>query len=192
MLSRRGFLIGAGSLLTAAFVKDAQAFVGRTRQPLLETPPEVTQTLNWYNMGNGLLLTIGAYQLEAPPPPTWREFFVSEGIGHSTEHEALLVWEDHMIWPEDYDEPVDARYWYDWYDLEGGPVAKAYRLLDDIDLGPGLGSAREGPHLAFQEGAYPGDNSRWVHANGKLALSLLQARLIDLRLPIDIAKGARV
>ena len=71
-------------------------------------------------------------------------------------------------------------------------VAKAYRLLDDIDLGPDLDSAREGPHLAFEEGAYPGDNSRWVQANGKLALSLLQARLIDLNLPIGIAKGAPV
>ena len=192
MLSRRGFLIGAGSLLTAAFVKDAQSFVSRTRRPLLETPPEVAQTLYWYNNGNGLLLTIGAYQLEAPPPPTWREFFISEGIPHATEREARLIWEDHMIWPEDYDEPVNARYWYDWFDLEGGPCAKAYRLLDGLDLGPDLDSPREGPHLAFEEGAYPGDNSRWVQANGKLALSLLQARLIDLNLPISIVKGAPV
>ena len=190
MLSRRGFLIGAGSLLTATFVKDAQAFVSRTRRPLLETPPEVDKTLYWYNNGNGLLLTIGAYQLEAPPPPTWREFFVSEGIAHTTEDEAYLVWADHAIWPEDYDEPVDDRYWYDWFDLAGGPCAKAYRLLDGLDLGPDLDSPRKGPHLAFEEGAYPGDNSRWVRASGKLALSLLQARLIDLRLPIKIAKGS--
>ena len=80
-------------------------------------------------------------------------------------------------------------YWYDWFDLEGGPCAKAYRLLDGLDLGPDLDSPREGPHLAFEEGAYPGDNSRWVQASGKLALSLLQARLIDLRLPIKIAQG---
>jgi hypothetical protein len=39
MLSRRGFLIGTGNLLTAAFVKDAQTFVSRTRRPLLKTPP---------------------------------------------------------------------------------------------------------------------------------------------------------
>jgi hypothetical protein len=191
MLSRRGFLIGVGGLLTAAFVKDAKAFVSRTRRPLLEAPPEVAQTLHWYNNGNGLLLTLGAYQLDAPEPPTWREFFVNEGIPHATEDEAYAIWADHMIWPEDYDEPVSDRYWYDWFDLEGSPHAKAYRLLDGLDLGPDLASRREGPQLVFQEGAnHPGDNNRWVEASSKLALSLLQARLIDLRLPIRIVEGA--
>jgi hypothetical protein len=116
-------------------------------------------------------------------------FFVAENIPHATEEEAQAIWDDHLIWPQNYDEPVSARYWYDWFDLEGGPCAKAYRLLEDVDLGPDLGSPREGPHLAFEEGAYPGDNSRWVQASGKLALSLLQARLIDLRLPLQIAEG---
>ena len=45
MLSRRGFLIGAGSLLTTAFVKDARAFVTRTNRPLLAAPDEVARTL---------------------------------------------------------------------------------------------------------------------------------------------------
>ena len=189
MLSRRGFLIGAGSLLTAAFVKDAQSFVSRTRRPLLETPPEVAQTLNWYNTGNGLLLTIGAYRAGTAASADMAR--VLHQRRHRAHHRGRGP--PHLggplIWPEDYDEPVNERYWYDWFDLEGGPVAKAYRLLDGIDLGPDLGSAREGPHLAFEEGAYPGDNSRWVQASGKLALSLLQARLIDLNLPISIAKG---
>ena len=57
------------------------------------------------------------------------------------------------------------------------PCAKAYSLLDDLD-----------PHLAFEEGAYPGDNSRWVI--GRLALSLLQARLIDLNLPMKVEEGS--
>lgn len=84
---------------------------------------------------------------------------------------------------------MNGRYWQDYFDLEGGPCAKAYRLLDGLELGPDLQSARQGPHLAFEEGAHPGDDSRWVQANGKLALSLLQARLIDLKLPISIVKG---
>jgi hypothetical protein len=41
----------------------------------------------------------------------------------------------------------------------------------------------------FQEGSHPGDDSRWVEASDKLALSLLQARLIDLKLPISIVEG---
>ena len=88
-----------------------------------------------------------------------------------------------------HDDPVGERYWQDCFDLEAGPCAKAYRLLDDLDLGPSLQSAREGAHLVFQEGGHPGDDSRWVEASGKLALSLLQARLIDLKLPIRIAEA---
>ena len=39
--SRRGFLIGAGVVLTTAFVKDARSFIDRTSQPLLATPSQV-------------------------------------------------------------------------------------------------------------------------------------------------------
>ena len=37
--SRRGFLIGAGPVLTTAFVKHARRFIHRTSQPLLASPP---------------------------------------------------------------------------------------------------------------------------------------------------------
>ena len=65
---------------------------------------------------------------------------------------------------------------------------KAYRLLEEIDFGPERVPGRA-PHLEFHEGAHPGDSSRWVNAKDKLSLSLLQARLIDLKMPIRIAEG---
>ena len=58
--SRRGFLIGAGSLLAAAFVKEASAFVRSTGLPLLVTPSEPTYWLFWddfyrqFNLGQRL------------------------------------------------------------------------------------------------------------------------------------------
>lgn len=99
------------------------------------------------------------------------------------------MWADYAVWPEDYDDPVDERYWQDHFDLEGSPCARAYRLLSRLDLGPRLKSSRDGAQLVFQEGSHPGDDSRWVEASDKLALSLLQARLIDLKLPISIVEG---
>ena len=61
--SRRGFLIGAGALLTTAFVNDARSFIHRTSQPLLASPPQVVQTLHWYGEhgedGMGCRLTLG-------------------------------------------------------------------------------------------------------------------------------------
>jgi hypothetical protein len=38
-------------------------------------------------------------------------------------------------------------------------------------------------------GPYPGDNTHYVNAKDMLSLSLLQARLLDLKPPIKIAKG---
>src|SRR6478752_349425 len=78
--SRRGFLIGAGSLLTTAFVGDARAFIRRTSQPLLASPPQVSQTMYWYEIPDeGYQLSLGEWTMNAPPPPTWREFFVNRG-----------------------------------------------------------------------------------------------------------------
>jgi hypothetical protein len=47
MLSRRGFLIGTGGLLTMAFVSDTRAFIRRKEAPLLAVPPRTAHTLYW-------------------------------------------------------------------------------------------------------------------------------------------------
>ncbi|WP_457301260.1 hypothetical protein [Phyllobacterium sp. P5_D12] len=189
MLSRRGFLIGAGGLLTATFVKDARSFVLRNKQPLLVPPPQTAQTIFWYdNDEQGLLLTLGEWQF-CPPPPTWREFFVSECIPHRTDHDTHRIWTKHDIGPESYDEPVDEYWWETRFDLETGPTVKAFRLLKELDLGPILKHSTGQPHLEFREADRANDDSRWVDARDHLTLSLLQARLIDLKLPISIAGG---
>jgi len=62
-------------------------------------------------------------------------------------------------------------------------------LLSRIDVGPDLNSAR-GPLLEFHEGdAHPGDKVGVADRADKLSLSLLQARLIDLGIPIKILEG---
>src|SRR5262245_55618298 len=147
--SRRGFLIGAGAVLTAAFVKDARSFVHRTGQPLLASPSQVVQTLHWYELADeGYRLTLGPGVGIAPPEPTWREFFVSEGIPYQTDKEIEKICSWHSIEPGDFDKPVQRRCWADWFECTGGPCAKAYHLLQKIDLGPVRNSGR-GPFLEF-------------------------------------------
>ena len=191
--SRRGFLIGAGSLLTAAFVSDARSFIRRTNQPLLASPKQIAQTLHWSDGGaepeDGYTLTLGRWTMEPPPAPSWREFFIEHSIPHKTEEEVEGIYAFHCIGPEDYDKPVSESYWWDRWECEDNPSAKAFSLLSKIDLGPELGSAR-GPLLEFHEGDnHPGSNDRWVNAKDQLSLSLLQARLIDLKMPIKIVEG---
>jgi len=57
-----------------------------------------------------------------------------------------------------------------------------------IDLGPDRNSG-SGPLLEFNVGSHPGDSTHYVNAKDMLSLSLLQARLIDLKLPIEIVEG---
>ena len=67
-------------------------------------------------------------------------------------------------------------------------MARAYHLLQNIDLGPERGS-EPGPLLEFNIGSHPGDSTHYVNAKDMLSLSLLQARLIDLGMPIKIVEG---
>jgi hypothetical protein len=52
-----------------------------------------------------------------------------------------------------------------------------------------LTDSGRGPLLEFNVGSHPGDSTHYVNAKDMLSLSLLQARLIDLRLPIKIVEG---
>jgi hypothetical protein len=191
--SRRGFLIGAGSLLTTAFVSDARSFIRRTSQPRLASPAEVAQIMYWYGGGaepeDGYTLTLGEWTMEPPPAPTWRKFFIEHGIPHKTEKEIEGLCDVRHIRPEDFDQPVSQSYWRGRWECEDNPCAKAHWLLSNTDLGPELSSARA-PLLEFHEGGnHPGSNDRWVNAKDKVSLSLLQARLIDLKMPIKIVHG---
>ena len=107
---------------------------------------------------------------------------------HRTDEEVEKICSSHCIEPGDFDKPVQGRYWEDWFDITGGPLARAYHLLQRIDLGPERDSGR-GPLLEFNVGSHPGDSTHYVNAKDMLSLSLLQARLIDLRLPIKIMEG---
>ena len=121
--SRRGFLIGAGAVLTTAFVKDARSFIHRNNKPLLSSPSRVVETMYWYEIPDeGYQLTLGPWSV-APPPPTWRKFFVSEGIPHRTDNDIAKICSSHCIEPGDFDKPMSVRYWEDWFDIEGGPLA---------------------------------------------------------------------
>ena len=192
MLSRRGFLIGTGGLLTMAFVSDARAFIRRKEAPLLAAPPRTAHTLYW-DWPDGLdepqLFLDDQPEVIAPEPPTWREFLKSLDAKDYTASGIKLRLEQIGFEPSQLDEEMDESWWEMHYDRISGPSAKAYRLLERIDLGPDLGRRGDGLHLQFREGGgNQFDYSLHAHASDMLALSLLQARLIDLRLPIKVER----
>jgi hypothetical protein len=193
MLSRRGFLIGTGGLLTMAFVRDTRAFIRRKGSPLLVAPARTAHTLYW-EWPDGLdepqLFLDEEPQGSAPEPPTWRVFLNSMVDPRDyTAGEIKLRLEQLGFERGQLDEGMDASWWEMHYDRISGPLARAYHLLDKIDLGPNLGRWGDGPHLQFLEGGgNQFDYSLHAHASDMLALSLLQARLIDLNLPIKVER----
>ena len=180
--SRRGFLIGVGGLLTAAFVDGASTFASKTGLPLLIAPPEPKYWLFWMNGAFALGPTFGYWP---QPQVSWRTFLASLSILDTpAEFEYLMA--KYRVTLARLDEPVDN--WEHWnWSIFWTNNAGAYRILRRLDLGPSLNAGNEGPCLEFHNRGYVDSVPMCsVTASHPLALSLLQARLIELKLPICI------
>jgi hypothetical protein len=200
MLSRRGFLIGAGAMLTTAFVKDAREFVHTTGKPLLVRQSEVRHTLYWYlpKDSNAPLLCLEGSPFIVPPPPTWGEFLrdvCTRLYARQARPEDIDGWRRYYdVEPDQLDLPVNPAVWQREQDIWLSPQARAYAVLQGIHFGPDLDRSyyptggHPRPHIQFHWTG--GDRSiRWVTASDLVALSLLQARLMDLGKPIKVVEG---
>ena len=92
MIDRGHFLIGAGALLAASFVRRASAFSKKTGGPLiLPAVQEPEQTLYVYWQTDSEVanwrVSLGPDQPFAPPVPTWREHLRSLGYSLETHDE---------------------------------------------------------------------------------------------------------
>jgi hypothetical protein len=144
MLSRRGFLIGAGAMLTTAFVKDAREFVHTTGKPLLVRQSEVRHTLYWYlpKDSNAPLLCLEGSPFIVPPPPTWGEFLrdvCTRLYARQARPEDIDGWRRYYdVEPDQLDLPVNPAVWQREQDIWLSPQARAYAVLQGIHFGPDL------------------------------------------------------
>jgi hypothetical protein len=68
-----------------------------------------------------------------------------------------------------------------------GAQAKSFPLLKKLDLGDADSKLRQAGKIIFEEfGGGPGNSHTWVELKDDLTVSLLQARLIELNLPINV------
>ena len=192
MINRRMFLIGAGSLISSAMANEIFSRVRDTGQMLLAAPVAADRRLYIYPDYNSdtqhFVISLGPAQLEPPRQiPTWRQFLASEGQAIQTEADLeALEWEMGLV-RDQLDEPLPAQSWVNVWDVRLSPFAKAYNLLDELELGPELSDAPDrDPCLLFNEGAHPGDSSRWVEAVDARTIPALRSRLRNLDLPIEV------
>ena len=194
MLDRRRFLVGAGGLLTTAFVRKATAFSRSAGQPLVlpsAKPPEETlyvYSQDWveppYGKWRG---SLGRDEPRAPPPPTWREHLTSRGYRLDTADDIERIYLEKGLTPEELDKPLNGFGWEDMWDNFNSPQAKAHHLLKGLDLGSPSSKLKQAGQIIFEGcGGSPGFSYTWVDLKDDLTVSLLQARLIELNLPINV------
>lgn len=180
-VSRRNFLIGTASAFGAATMPDLQARILDAGRPILLAPNLVAKRMFVYE-GGALLL--GDQTIETFPRPTWKEFFIENG---SRTAKDLQDNADNWL-IDDIETPIDDNNWGDIYEINYDPLPAAYHLLKRLKVGTALRSkTRTAGRLDFYAGSnHPGSNDLWVEAYDDLSVSLLQARLIELKQPIQL------
>ena len=187
-LGRRFFMVGAGALITGHFVSRAVAHAKRTSRPFLVTPDRIEEELFVYDDGR---ISLGRYSPVATEPvPTWREY-VAEQSGRPIETISDAIAAGYDLTEEELDRRLDPFGWEQIWQCQRSPTARAYKLLDGMDLGAlrhRTRYTRKQNSLLFTESFHPLDASHVVFAEDEdhpetvdlVTVSLLQARLVEL------------
>ena len=185
-LTRRQFLLStagaAAGFILPSYYNRALEFLDQFGEPLLEPPKIVQEDLIVCTDREGEL-NLGDPWCE-PPSMSWREY--AEKYHGGNLRELIDTWELERL-QLDEEAPWDVV--ADAFIRNDSPSAKAYRLLESLDLGPELTGRDAVGGLIFTDGACPGNDYLGVSAESDITLSLLQQRLNDLGTGIRIGFG---
>lgn len=184
-IQRRAFLTGLASLFGITSAGDLRALIQDRGKPLLLPVRDAVQRIHVYEGG---MLTLGEWRYDYDMPrPTWRQQLEAEGVNISEPAALLEAIDERSLDPDDLDQPLCDICWPMAYDLTWTPSARAYRLLERLNIGASVVGRGKIGRLEFHEADnHPGINDLWVDAVDDLSVSCLQARLIELGQPIEI------
>jgi hypothetical protein len=189
-VTRRQFILGtAAGLILPSYYEKVFAFFENHGEPLIEVPKHAD--LDMYAVGIGLgeyQFNLGMPLLEVPKM-TVREF------AHRY-YEGADIYRVYRCWEEDEEidwgaemDPLDVlNHWV----LTDSAHVKAYRLLEQLDLGPDLEGGDAVGRINFIETPGPGSDYMGAHTDDLVTLSLLQKRLNDLNTGIRISVLHRI
>ena len=182
--TRRQFLLStvgaAGGFILPSFYARALEFVDQFEEPLLEPPKRVVDEITiCASLGGELNIGEPAEQI---PDMTWREFLTRYHPGSLDEFE--------FHWGLEEAQLDDAAPWDtvlgSWGRVDS-PNARAYHLLESLDLGPDLTGPKAVGGLSFIDGSCPGVDYLGVTVEDDISISLLQQRLNDLKTGIKVS-----
>lgn len=185
-MDRRSFLVGAGgALLTSAFYRDVIRYAERARTPLLITPDAYSRIL--YALDDhdgGFDLYLGEHP-HNDRPPRWTVRQLAFARGYEEEEFISYLVRSHGLTEEDsenrLDWDVDESEVVEYWARRDSANARAFHELKNLDLGPPCGTSRSHGGIRFIDGPCPGNDSLFVTVEDMTSLSLLQARLVELK-----------
>ena len=183
-ISRRQFILGTGAgLILPAYYDKVFTFFENHGEPMLEIPKQASRTMYAYAWGDGFEFLLDGRETEPPWGMTRREY-AQRYFGSEQEYiEACEYDPDHIDWDEpEYPPCVDMA-----WSRNDSPAAKAYRLLDGIDLGSKFNGDDAVGHLEFMDGPNPCSNYLGVQTEDPVSVSLLQKRLNDLNTGVRVS-----
>ena len=109
MITKRMFLIGAGSLISAPLIAKIMSHVRDTGEPFLIPPLKSEEQLHVYpdysGETNQFRITLGPDQYDPPEDvPTWRQYFASKGRQIKTEADYAALWQETWLSREEVDD----------------------------------------------------------------------------------------
>ena len=181
-ISRRQFIVGTASgLILPSYYDKVLTSFENTGEALIEIPKDAEIELIAIDRGgNGYELNWGDPWSE-PPEMTVREF----ALRYFGSEEDYL--EAHGYEDVNFDKKLGFWDVVDTWMCTDSPNARAYRLLEDLDLGPDLNRADAVGEIRFIDGPCPGNDYLGVEAVDEVSISLLQKRLNDLDTGIRIS-----
>jgi hypothetical protein len=179
-IHRRSFLRGLAGAFGATSIPDLHARILDNGAPILLEPELISDRIHVYENG---MLCLGDHWEKTFPRVTWKRYFIDLGARTKADIADYVA-----IYGVDPDDLIGDDYWPEVYELQYTPQAAAYHLLKKLKVGTGLRSkAQTCGRLDFYAGSnHPGSNDLWCEAADDLSVSLLQARLIELRQPIKV------
>lgn len=190
--SRRSFLIGSGALITAAFVKEVQNFVGDSEEPLLLRPQSAQAKIYYEWIDDYWQLSLGEPELSAPPPPLLIEHLTRQGVELGTQRakEEYCLRSGRNL--AELQSPMDGFAWEDTWEHNYCPASLAYDYLRTHNIFPDQEGGERAGRVSFVDHINPACAARIVQVHDALSLSLLQARLTELRLDIALEEWSSI
>jgi hypothetical protein len=188
-ITRRSFLLGASSIISASFVSQATRHILETGKPLLSQSHNFQRTLYVYTESGwseeSRLINLGSMLFEPLEGITWREYLRAQGYQIQTQQQLDQALGELDIEERDLERQVTdfADRWEDGLN----PGAQAMQFLGNVDLGPDLSlNGDTGGTAGAINFEYNIAGSEWVEADDDLSVFLLQARLAELGIPVEI------